>query len=100
MDSKRIATLLRSVLAGDFDFEAPSHRTSSGIALFLGGVGAGVLLGMLFAPVSGEQLRSEITDRTREGFEKAKTKTQDFAARQKGPSAESAASSKVEKNVS
>lgn len=98
MNSQKIARILRAVLAGDFDFEAPSHRTSSGVALFLAGLGAGVLVGMLFAPTSGEELRSEIGERTREGLDKARSKAQEFSSRQKpsrepsSPSAEKSAS--------
>ena len=99
MDSKRLARVLRAVLAGDFDFDAPSHRTSSGIALFLAGLGAGVLVGMLFAPASGETFRSEIGEKARDGFEKAKSKAQDFAGRQKNPSSETVLPA-AEKNAS
>jgi len=99
MDSKRLARVLRAVLAGDFDFDAPSHRTSSGIALFVAGLGAGLLVGMLFAPTSGETFRSEIGDKARDGFEKARSKAQDFAGRQKNPTSETA-SAVAEKNAS
>jgi hypothetical protein len=50
MDSRRLARIIRAILAGDFEFEAPSHRTSTGVALFLAGMGAGVLVGVLLAP--------------------------------------------------
>ena len=99
MDSKRLARVLRAVLAGDFDFEARSHRPSSGFALFLAGVGTGVLVGMLFAPSSGEKLRSEIGDRTRDGFERAKSKAEEFAGRQKKTSSE-AGPATAERNAS
>src|SRR5437868_6934432 len=89
MNSKKLSRLLRAVLAGDFDFEAPSHRKSSGIALFLAGVGAGVIAGMLFAPVSGEEVRSKVVDRAREGLDKAKSEARNFASRAKAPSAQS-----------
>jgi gas vesicle protein len=98
MDSKNFFRFVRAVLAGDF--EAPSRRTSSGVALFLAGVGAGVLIGMLFAPLSGEQLRSEIGDRAREGFEKAKSKTEEFSARSKVSVSENSTSSAAEKSAS
>jgi hypothetical protein len=52
MDSRRLARIIRAILAGDFEFEAPSRRTSTRVALFLAGMGAGVLLGALFAPAS------------------------------------------------
>jgi hypothetical protein len=35
--------------------EAPGYRTSTGVALFLTGMGAGVLLGVLLAPDSGSR---------------------------------------------
>ncbi len=98
MDSKKIARIVRAVLAGDFDFDAPSRRTSSGMALFLAGLGAGVLVGMLFAPSSGAELRSEIGERTREGLGKARSKAQEFSSRQK-PSRESSTSA-AEKSAS
>jgi hypothetical protein len=89
MNSKKLSRLLRAVLAGDFDFEAPSHRKSSGVALFLAGLGAGVVAGMLFAPVSGEELRSKVVDRAREGLDKAKSEAENFSSRAKAPSAQS-----------
>jgi gas vesicle protein len=83
MDSKKIARVLRALVTGDFDLEAPSRRTSSNVAVFLAGMGTGIVLGMLFAPVTGEKLRSEVSDRACEGFEKAKSTAQEFAARHK-----------------
>jgi gas vesicle protein len=83
MDTKRITRVLRALISSDFDLEAPRRRTSSNVAIFLAGMGTGMVLGMLFAPVTGEQLRSEVSDRAREGFEKAKSTAQEFAARQK-----------------
>jgi hypothetical protein len=52
MHSRRLARIIRAILAGDFEFEAPGHRTSTGVALFLAGMGAGVLVGVLLAPAS------------------------------------------------
>jgi gas vesicle protein len=98
MDSKKIARVLRALVSGDFDLEAPMRRTSSNVAIFLAGLGTGVVLGMLFAPVSGEQLRSGVSDRAREGFEKAKSTAQEFASRQKGSQGVTAAS--AEKSAS
>jgi gas vesicle protein len=98
MDSKKIARVLRALVSGDFDFEAPRRRTSSNVAIFLAGVGTGMVLGMLFAPVSGEQLRSEVSDRAREGFEKAKSTAQEFASWQKSSQGVTAAS--AEKSAS
>ncbi len=81
MDSTNLARFLRSVMTGDFRFEAPSRRISSGVAIFLAGMGAGVVVGMLFAPLSGEELRTEVKERTRAGVEKVKEQAQEFASR-------------------
>lgn len=83
MDSRKLTRVLRGLLSGDFDFEAPSRRTSTGLALFLAGMGAGVVLGMLFAPARGEQLRSEVSERARQGYQKARSRAQEFAAHHK-----------------
>lgn len=84
MNSTKVARVVRALLSGDFDVEIPRRRTSSSsVALFLAGVGAGIVLGMLFAPVSGEQLRSEVSDRARQGLESAKSTAREFATRQK-----------------
>lgn len=83
MDSKKIGRVLRALVSGDVDFETPRRRTSTNVAVFLAGMGTGMVLGMLFAPVSGEQLRSEVSGRAREDFEKAKSSASEFAARQK-----------------
>jgi len=83
MNTDKLTRVVRALVSGDFDLEVPKRRTpSSGIALFLGGVGTGIILGMLFAPVTGEQLRSEVSDRARKGFEKTKSTAQEFATRQ------------------
>ena len=52
MDSRQLIRAIRAIRAGDFKFEAPSYRTSTGVALFLAGMGTGVLLGVLLAPAS------------------------------------------------
>ena len=83
MDSKKIGRVLRALVSGDFDFEAPRRRTSTNVAVFLAGMGTGMVLGMLFAPMSGEQLRSEVSGRAREDFEKANSSALEFAAHQK-----------------
>lgn len=98
MDSKRLARFLRAITAGDFSFEAPSHRTSSGLALFLAGMGAGVVVGMLLAPLSGKQMRTEVGERTRAGVGKIKAQAQEFATRQK--SAAGDVPTAAEKNAS
>jgi len=100
MDSKKLARFLRAVLARDFNFEAPSHRTSSSVALFVAGLGAGVLVGMLFAPVSGEKLRSDLGDRAREGFEAAKSKTSRVVAQARRPGAQAGVSTVNEESAS
>lgn len=82
MNTNKLARVVRALVSGDFDLEVPKRRTSSGIALFLGGVGTGIILGMLFAPVTGEELRSEVSERAREGFEKTKSTAKEFASRQ------------------
>jgi hypothetical protein len=58
-----------------------SHRLGSTLC-FLGGVGIGVGLGMLLAPVSGEQARSVIRDRAAN----VKSKVADFAKGSSGTS--------------
>ena len=98
MDSNKLARFLRAVMAGDLHFEAPSHKTSSGVALFLAGMGAGVVLGMLFAPLSGEQLRTEVSDRTRAGIGKVKAQAKEFASRQMSPAGD--LPTQAEKNAS
>ena len=98
MDPKKLGRALSAILAGNFRFQ-PRRRTSTSVALFLAGLGAGVAVGMLFAPMPGEQLRSDVSERAREGFEKVKSKAQEVAAGQKGPSGEVPASSR-ERNVS
>lgn len=98
MDSRELARVLRAFLSGDFDFEAPSRRTSTGWGLFLAGMGAGVVLGVLFAPMTGEQLRSEVSERATQGYEKAKSRAQEFAARHKN--VESVPAVPAEKNAS
>jgi hypothetical protein len=49
----------RGALRGETDWVSP-------VASFLGGVGIGVAVGMLFAPVSGEEARAAIRDRARD----------------------------------
>lgn len=100
MNSKKLARFLRAVLAGDFDFDAPSHRASSNVALFLAGMGAGVLVGMLFAPVSGEQLRSDLGNRARESMEKAKSKSESVRARSSASGVEKLGLRSEEKSAS
>jgi hypothetical protein len=91
MDSRRLARLIRAVLAGDFEFEAPTHRTSRGVALFLAGMGAGVVVGVLLAPVAdGHKAR----------VAEAGSKTGEVAAHPKEPLGETAVHSKTERSAS
>jgi gas vesicle protein len=48
-----------SALRGENNWVAP-------VASFVGGVGVGIAVGMLFAPVSGEEARAVIRDRARD----------------------------------
>jgi YtxH-like protein len=91
MNSKKLGRLARAILTGDFDFKAPSRHGSTGLALFLAGVGTGVVVGMFFAPSSGEELRSDLKARAREGYNAARSKAQEFSTRPKSPSSETAA---------
>ena len=49
----------RGALRGETDWVSP-------VASFLGGIGIGVAVGMLFAPVSGEEARAAIRDRAKD----------------------------------
>ena len=60
-------------LRGDSDWVTPTLT-------FLGGVGIGVAVGMLFTPVTGEEARY----RVREKFEDVKNKATDIASGEKG----------------
>lgn len=79
IDSKKAMRIARAILSGDVNFETPRERTSAGIPLFLAGLGAGVALGMLFAPGSGEETRMHIAERAKEGLDAAKSKGQEFS---------------------
>ena len=48
-----------SALRGENNWASP-------VASFVGGVGIGIAVGMLFAPVSGEEARAAIRDRARD----------------------------------
>ena len=86
MDTRKFARIARAILSKDFVFEAPSHRVSSGLVLFIAGMGVGFIAGILFAPVSGEQLRSDLGDRTRDSLERMKSKAEAFAPGERAPS--------------
>ncbi len=81
IDTKRILRVARAIMAGDVDFEAPSRRVSSGIPVFLAGLASGVVLGVLFAPGAGEDTRSQLADRARQGFDAARSKGQEYSRR-------------------
>jgi hypothetical protein len=78
-DSKKVMRIARAIMAGDVDFDAPSKRASSAVPVFLAGVASGVVLGILFAPGAGEETRSQIADRARQGLDAAKSKGQEFS---------------------
>lgn len=90
MDSRRLARLIRSILARDFAFEAPSRRRSTGAALFLAGMGAGVLVGVMLAPSS-----SPLTDR----FKGEETRDGEVANHPKKALGESIAPSRGERSA-
>ncbi len=71
LDSKKAIRIARAILAGDIDIEAPRRSAYSSIPLFLAGMGAGLALGVLFAPSSGEETRMYLADSARQGLDKA-----------------------------
>ncbi len=91
MDSRRLARLVRAILAGDVEFEAPSHRKSRGVALFLAGMGAGVLVGVLLAPAA---------DGPKARVDEERSKTRERAPHPKDPLGEAAVHTRAEKSAS
>ena len=56
-------------------------NTSTKLTFFLVGAGIGAVLALLFAPKSGEELRSDIADATRKGIDKSKEAAQQLGAK-------------------
>lgn len=83
IDSKKVARMARAILSGDMDFSVPRKKRNSGLPLFLAGLSAGAALGILFAPGSGEETRMHIAERTKDGLDMAKTKSQELSRRAK-----------------
>jgi gas vesicle protein len=54
---------------------------STRLTYFLVGAGIGAVLALLFAPKSGEELRSDIADATRKGIDKSKEAAQQLGAK-------------------
>ena len=81
LDSKKAIRIARAILAGDVDIEAPRRSGYSSIPVFLAGVGAGLALGVLFAPNSGEETRMYLASSARQGLDKAKAKGEEFSRR-------------------
>jgi hypothetical protein len=80
LDTKKILRIARAIMAGNVDFDVPARR-SSGIPVFLAGLASGVVLGVLFAPGAGEDTRTKVTDRAKQGYDSAKAKGQEFGRR-------------------
>ncbi|PYV99854.1 MAG: hypothetical protein DMG89_06550 [Acidobacteria bacterium] len=78
-DSEKTLRLLRAILSGDV--EVRPKQIYSGLPAFLAGLGTGIAVGILFAPDSGEETRSRLADRARQGVEYAKEKGQDLGKR-------------------
>jgi len=58
-----------------------SENTGSKISYFLVGLGLGALLGILFAPKSGEETRRYLAERAEEGKEFARRKAKELRER-------------------
>ena len=54
---------------------------STRLTYFLVGAGVGAVLALLFAPKSGEELRSDIADATRKGIDKSKEAAQQLGTK-------------------
>lgn len=58
-----------------------SDNTGSKVSYFLVGLGIGTLLGILFAPKSGEETREYLTEKAEEGREYAQRKARELRER-------------------
>jgi len=58
-----------------------SESTGSKVSYFLVGLGVGTLLGILFAPKSGEETREYLRDKAEEGKEYAQRKARELRER-------------------
>ncbi len=58
-----------------------SEESGSKVSYFLVGLGVGALLGILFAPKSGEETREELTRRAEQGREFAQRKARELRER-------------------
>ena len=60
-----------------------SENSSSKFSYFLVGLGLGALLGILFAPKSGEETREYLLDKANEGRDYAQRKARELRERRK-----------------
>jgi len=58
-----------------------AEKSSSGASYFLVGLGVGSLIGILFAPKSGEETREHLSRKVNEGSEYAQKKARELKAR-------------------
>ena len=78
MDYGKMLRLARVIMGGDIDrINANNH----GFSLFLAGLGAGVALGVLFAPQAGRDTREFIGKKTKEGLDQATAKSKEWGKR-------------------
>ena len=58
-----------------------ADNVGSKVTYFLVGLGVGAMVGILFAPKSGEELRNDIADATRKGLDRSKEAAQQLGAK-------------------